>query len=235
MQIIFLYIQPVSHNSTHFAKSTALKLLVSQLFDLFKRLIPIRKWPRIITIIDNHLHSPGYVNTVQRYFVIRAFMRKYLDETNISFQKDALREATVHDNPCKGREIFMYCDIDRCLKPGVHTRDYACLWPDWTVANKSGRDSSAFIAPTEPCTLSRQDPDQATLSRQPLCLLSVIYMHHLVFRYASGITAVVIGWYLKTGNSRRIGWNKSRLGRNSVVSDVWPSFGPRWPKSGRNR
>ena len=127
MQIIFLYIQPVSHNSTHFAKSTALKLLVSQLFDLFKRLIPIRKWPRIITIIDNHLHSPGYVNTVQRYFVIRAFMRKYLDETNISFQKDALREATVHDNPCKGREIFMYCDIDRCLKPGVHTRDYACL------------------------------------------------------------------------------------------------------------
>ena len=58
------------------------------------------------------------------------------------------------------------------LKPGVHTRDCACLRPDWTVASQSGRDSSAFIAPTEPRTLSRPDPDLAALSRQ------LMYMHH---------------------------------------------------------
>ena len=62
------------------------------------------------------------------------------------------------------------------VKPGVHTRDYACLRPDWTVASKSGRDSSAFIAPTEPRTLSRHDTDLATLSQgSHRCLLSVIY------------------------------------------------------------
>ena len=50
---------------------------------------------------------------------------------------------------------------------------------------------------------------------------------HLVFRHASVTTAVVIGWYLKTGDSRfsrRIGCNVSRPGRNTVASDAWPSF-----------
>ena len=58
------------------------------------------------------------------------------------------------------------------LKLGVHTRDCICLRPDWTVASQSGRDSSASIAPTKPRTLSRPDPDLATLSRQLMC------MHH---------------------------------------------------------
>ena len=50
---------------------------------------------------------------------------------------------------------------------------------------------------------------------------------HLVFRHASVMAAVVIGWYLKTGDSRfsrRIGCNVSRPGRNTVASDAWPSF-----------
>ena len=48
-----------------------------------------------------------------------------------------------------------------------------------------------------------------------------------MFRHASVTTAVVIGWYLKTGESRfsrRIGCNVSRPGRNTVASDAWPSF-----------
>ena len=51
--------------------------------------------------------------------------------------------------------------------------DYACLRPDWTVASKSGRDSSAYIAPTEPRTLSRQDPDlaSATLSTRGVIII----------------------------------------------------------------
>ena len=66
------------------------------------------------------------------------------------------------------------------LKPDVHTRDYACLRPDWTVASKSGRDSSAYIAPTEPRTLSRQDSDLATLSRQPQCVFFRWYICTMV-------------------------------------------------------
>ena len=54
------------------------------------------------------------------------------------------------------------------LKPGVHTRDCACLRPDWTVASQSGRDRAAFIVPTT----SRPDPHLATLSMQ------LMYMHH---------------------------------------------------------
>ena len=41
------------------------------------------------------------------------------------------------------------------------------------------------------------------------------------------MTAVVIGWYLKSGDSRfswGICWNVSRPGRNTVASDAWPSF-----------
>ena len=53
-----------------------------------------------------------------------------------------------------------------CIKPGVHTRDCACLRPDWTVASQSGRDRAAFIVPTTPLSLSRQDPDLASFLMQ---------------------------------------------------------------------
>ena len=102
------------------------------------------------------------------------------------------------------------------LKLGVHTRDCTCLRPDWTVASQSGRDSSAYTVTTR----SRPSDSLKTADLYaPWC--------HLVFRHASVTTAVVIGWYLKTGASRfsrRIGCNVSRPGRNTVASDAWPSF-----------
>ena len=75
-----------------------------------------------------------------------------------------------HDTRQAGHFKNMYCRTtlkSMCLsiKPGVHTRDCACLRPDWTVA-------SPFIAQTEPRTLSRPDPDLAALSSQ------LMYMHH---------------------------------------------------------
>ena len=102
------------------------------------------------------------------------------------------------------------------FKLGVHTRDCTCLRPDWTVASQSGRDSSASTVTTR----SRPSDSLKTADvYAPWC--------HLVFRHASVTTAVVIGWYLKTGDSRfsgRIGCNVSRPGRNTVASDAWPSF-----------
>ena len=102
------------------------------------------------------------------------------------------------------------------VKLGVHTRDCTYLRPDWTVASQSGRDSSAYTVTT------RSIPSDSLKTADmyaPWC--------HLVFRHASVTTAVVIGWYLKTGDSRfsrRIGCNVSRPGRNTVASDAWPSF-----------
>ena len=53
-----------------------------------------------------------------------------------------------------------------------------------------------FIAPTEPRTLSRHDPDQALpQASHPVSSFGDIYAPwcHLVFRHASVMTAVVIG------------------------------------------
>ena len=71
---------------------------------------------------------------------------------------------------------FTKAIVKKChyLFIGVHTRAYACLRPNWTVASKSGRDSSAFIAPTEPRTLSRPDPYLATLSRQLVYICTMV-------------------------------------------------------------
>ena len=143
------------------------------------------------------------------------------------------------------------------LKLGVHTRDCTCLRPDCTVASQSGRDSSASIAPTKArrtysrlhlftTRLNCHEPIGSrqfsvhcadwttytvTTRSRPSDSLKTADVYapwcHLVFRHASVTTAVVIGWYLKTGESRfsrRIGCNGSRPGRNTVASDAWPSF-----------
>ena len=122
------------------------------------------------------------------------------------------------------------------LKPGVHTRNYACLRPDGTVASKSGRDSSAFIAPTEPRTRSRHDPDLATLSRQ--LHLSVIYMHHGAI------------WCLDTHQELQRLWlaDALRLASPDTPGEIWADWdeiqslvtrdlvsGRTGRKSGRNR
>ena len=109
----------------------------------------------------------------------------------------------------------------RRVKPGVHTRDCTCLRPDWTVASQSGR--------RRPCSV--HCPDYITTRSTPSDSLNAADVYapwcHLVFRHASVMTAVVIGCYLKSGDSRfswGICWNVSRPGRNTVASDAWPSF-----------
>ena len=82
---------------------------------------------------------------------------------------------------------------------------------------------------SRPCSV--HCPDYTTTRSTPSDSLNAAGVYapwcHLVFRHASVMTAVVIGWYLKSGDSRfswGICWNVSRPGRNTVASDAWPSF-----------
>ena len=82
---------------------------------------------------------------------------------------------------------------------------------------------------SRPCSV--HCPDYITTRSTPSDSLNAADVYapwcHLVFRHASVMTAVVIGGYLKSGDSRfswGICWNVSRPGRNTVASDAWPSF-----------
>ena len=111
-----------------------------------------------------------------------------------------------------------------------HTRIKAVEWHAWVLWDNiiyrialGSRQFSVHCADWTTYTVTTRSRPSGSLKTAdvyaPWC--------HLVFRHASVMTAVVIGWYLKTGDARfsqRIGWNVSRPWRNTVASDAWPSF-----------